>query len=78
MLAFEQDFSHKTILPLPVNLIAWTAASNYLGTMVKEQVDRIRVGAAWEHGDKDGLNLSLNILGQKIPVVVRKNKPKAN
>jgi len=43
-----------------------------------EQADWIRVGAAWEHGDKDGLNLSLNILGQKIPVVVRKNKPKAN
>ncbi|WP_080054419.1 hypothetical protein [Spirosoma aerolatum] len=42
-----------------------------------EQADWIRVGAAWEHGDKDGLNLSLNILGQKIPVVVRKNKPKA-
>lgn len=42
-----------------------------------EQADWIRVGAAWEHGDKDGLNLSLNILGQKIPVVVRKNKPKS-
>lgn len=41
-----------------------------------EQADWIRVGAAWEHGDKDGLNLSLNILGQKIPVVVRRNKLK--
>jgi hypothetical protein len=42
-----------------------------------EQSDWIKVGAAWEHGDKDGLNLSLNILGQKVPVIVRRNKPKA-
>lgn len=42
-----------------------------------EQSDWIKVGAAWEHGDKDGLNLSLNILGQKVAVVVRKNKSKA-
>lgn len=41
-----------------------------------EQADWIRVGAAWEHGDKGGLNLSLNILSQKIPVVVRRNKSK--
>jgi hypothetical protein len=42
-----------------------------------DQSDWIKVGAAWEHGDKDGLNLSLNILGQNVPVIVRKNKPKA-
>lgn len=43
-----------------------------------EQSDWIKVGAAWEHGDKDGLNLALNILGQTIPVTIRKNKPKTD
>ena len=41
-----------------------------------DKPDWIKVGAAWEYGDKDGLNLSLNILGQNVPVVVRKNKSK--
>ncbi len=43
-----------------------------------EQSDWTRVGAAWEHGDKDGLNLSLNILGQDVPFTIRKNKPKSD
>lgn len=43
-----------------------------------EEVDWIKVGAAWEHGDKDGLNLSLKILGQDVSVIIRRNKPKAN
>ncbi|WP_375444369.1 hypothetical protein [uncultured Fibrella sp.] len=43
-----------------------------------DKPDWIKVGAAWEHGDKDGLNLSLTILGQDVPVTIRKNKPKAN
>ena len=42
-----------------------------------DKPDWIKVGAAWEHGDKDGLNLSLSILSQNIPVTVRKNKSKA-
>jgi hypothetical protein len=41
-----------------------------------EKPDWIKVGAAWEHGDSEGLNLSLNILGETISLVVRKNKPK--
>ncbi|RCR68336.1 hypothetical protein [Larkinella punicea] len=43
-----------------------------------DQSDWIKVGSAWEHGDKAGLNLSLTILGQNVPVIVRKNKPKAD
>lgn len=43
-----------------------------------DKLDWIKAGAAWEHGDKDGLNLSLTILGQDIPVTIRKNKPKAD
>ncbi|MFC5410834.1 hypothetical protein ACFPMF_16045 [Larkinella bovis] len=42
-----------------------------------DKPDWIKAGVAWEHGDKDGLNLSLKILGQDIPVKIRKNKPKA-
>jgi hypothetical protein len=41
-----------------------------------EKSEWIKAGVAWEHGDKDGLNLSLTVLGQQIQVVVRKNKPK--
>lgn len=41
-----------------------------------EKSEWIKTGVAWEHGDKDGLNLSLTLLGQPIPVVVRKNKSK--
>ena len=41
-----------------------------------EQSDWIRVGSGWDHGDKDGINLALNILGQNIPVIIRRNKPK--
>ena len=43
-----------------------------------DKPDWIKVGVAWEHGDKDGLNLSLNILGQEVPFTIRKNKPKAD
>lgn len=42
-----------------------------------DKPDWIKVGAAWEHGDKGGLNLSLNILGQDVAVTIRRNKPKA-
>lgn len=41
-----------------------------------EKVEWIKTGAAWEHGDKDGLNLSVTILGQSISIVVRRNKSK--
>lgn len=41
-----------------------------------EKSEWIKAGVAWEHGDKDGLNLSLTVLGQQIPVVVRRNKSK--
>lgn len=47
----------------------------------KEGTDKpewIKVGVAWEHGDKDGLNLSLRLLNQDIPLTVRRNKPKAD
>ncbi len=43
-----------------------------------DEPDWIKVGAAWEHGDKDGLNLSLTILGQAVPVTSRRNKPKTD
>lgn len=36
----------------------------------------ISVGAAWENNDGEGFNLILEILGQKIPLTIRKNKPK--
>lgn len=36
----------------------------------------IKVGAAWEHGDKDGLNLILNLLGQDVNLTIRRSKPK--
>lgn len=41
-----------------------------------EKPDWIKAGVAWENSDHKGLNLSLTVLGQQIPVVVRKNKPK--
>lgn len=41
-----------------------------------EKQDWIITGVAWEHGDKDGFNLSLTVLGQPVSLVVRKNKPK--
>lgn len=43
-----------------------------------ETQDWIKVGAAWEHGDKDGMNLSLRILGQDVAVTIRRKKPKAD
>ena len=43
----------------------------------QEKPDWIKVGAAWEHGDQDGMNIILNILGQDVTVTVRKNKPKS-
>lgn len=42
-----------------------------------EGKDWTKAGAAWIHSDSDGMNVSLEIFGQKIPLVVRKNKPKA-
>ncbi|MEZ0611367.1 hypothetical protein ACAW74_22845 [Fibrella sp. WM1] len=39
--------------------------------------DWIKVGVAWEHGDNEGLNLSLDNLGQNVILTVRRNKPKA-
>jgi len=41
-----------------------------------EKQDWMITGVAWEHGDKDGFNLSLTVLGQPVSLVVRKNKPK--
>ena len=41
-----------------------------------DQKDWNKAGAAWIHADNDGMNLSLNIMGQKIPLVIRKVKPK--
>ena len=35
----------------------------------------LRVGVAWEHADEEGLNLSLNNLGQDVSLTIRKNKP---
>ncbi len=34
----------------------------------------IKAGVAWEHTDGEGLNLSLDSLGQKVALTVRKNK----
>lgn len=36
----------------------------------------IKAGAGWEHADKDGFNLILNLLGQDIHLTIRRNKPK--
>ena len=36
----------------------------------------IKVGAAWAHGDGEGLNLILNLLGQDVSLTIRPNKPK--
>lgn len=36
----------------------------------------IKVGAAWSHGDGEGLNLILNLLGQDVNLTIRPNKPK--
>jgi len=41
-----------------------------------EKPDWIKAGVAWEHGDKDGLNLSLTVMGQPVSLVIRKAKPK--
>ena len=35
------------------------------------------MGAAWEHGDSENLNLSLDNLGQNVILTIRRNKPKA-
>jgi outer membrane usher protein FimD/PapC len=45
--------------------------------------DWLKVGAAWEHSDKDGMTLSINTLGaaylqtkgQDASLTVRRNKP---
>ncbi|WP_138477123.1 hypothetical protein [Dyadobacter bucti] len=42
-----------------------------------EKPEWIKTGVAWEHGDAEGLNLSLTVMGQKVSVTVRKNKPQA-
>ncbi len=36
----------------------------------------IKVGVAWKNSDGEGLNLSIDNLGQQIPLTIRKNKPK--
>ncbi|GAB3514264.1 hypothetical protein [Emticicia fontis] len=38
----------------------------------------IKTGALWENSDGEGFNVVLEILGQKIQLVARKNKPKSN
>ena len=43
----------------------------------------LQVGAAWEHNDKEGMSLSINLLGaaylqtkgQEATLTVRRNKP---
>jgi len=42
-----------------------------------DKCDWIKVGAAWEHGDRDGMNLSLTVLGHDVAVILRRNKEKA-
>ncbi|WP_051041136.1 hypothetical protein [Fibrisoma limi] len=41
-----------------------------------DKSDWIKVGAAWEHSDQAGMNLSLTILGQNVSVIIRRNKSK--
>lgn len=41
-----------------------------------EEKDWNRAGVAWIHADNEGMNLSLNLFGQQIPLVIRKAKPK--
>ncbi len=36
----------------------------------------VKVGVGWENADGEGMNLSLDVLGQQIPITVRKFKPK--
>ena len=43
-----------------------------------EKPEWIKAGVAWEHNDKDGLNLSLNSLGHEVALTVRLNKPKSD
>lgn len=42
-----------------------------------ESPEWIRTGAAWTHADNEGLNLSLQVMGHPVSLVIRKNKPKA-
>ncbi len=41
-----------------------------------DKKDWNKAGAAWIHVDNDGMTVSLNIMGQQIPLVIRKYKPK--
>lgn len=41
-----------------------------------DQKDWNKTGAAWAHVDEDGMNVSLEVFGQKLSLVIRKNKPK--
>ena len=41
-----------------------------------DQKDWNKTGAAWAHVDADGMNVSVDMFGQKISLVIRKNKPK--
>lgn len=41
-----------------------------------DKPDWIKAGVAWGHPDGEGLNLSLDNLGQEIALTVRKNKVK--
>lgn len=35
-----------------------------------------KVGAAWIHADGEGFSIYLDLMGQKIPLTMRKYKPK--
>jgi hypothetical protein len=41
-----------------------------------DEKDWNKTGAAWIHADNDGMNLSINMMGQQIALVVRKSKPR--
>ncbi|MCF0072455.1 hypothetical protein LZD49_18375 [Dyadobacter sp. CY261] len=41
-----------------------------------EQKDWNKTGACWLHEDNNGMNVSLEVFGQKVSLVIRKSKPK--
>jgi hypothetical protein len=41
-----------------------------------EKPEWIKAGVAWEHGDGEGMNLSILNLDREVSLTVRKNKPK--
>lgn len=47
--------------------------------VVKEQGDKtrwVRVGAAWEHSDHEGMNQIISLLDMDVTLTVRRNKEK--